>query len=133
MKVNFNLNNNQNQSFKGVYLRTNLVKDWELITRDWFYKIPSDQFKKEIGSAKRIIDVCASSKESNIKLDEHDYFFTSVKKHLLPIKLTDDDAIKFESISDPNKKRNFLSDLLYQKVQFDNVSDLIINSIKNVK
>lgn len=133
MKVNLNLNNNQSKSFKGVYLRTNLVNDWELITRDWFYKIPSKQFENEINVAKKVIDVCATSKESSIRMNEHDYFYTSVKNHILPVKLTDDDAEKFESIKEPAKQKKFLADILYQKVQIDNISNFVVNAIRKVK
>lgn len=117
---------NQSPSFKGVYVRPNLVEEWEKLGMDGFHEIHSNVFSNEWETAKTKIDLYLSSKSACMKNSEHDCYFTNIS-HLenMPVCLTNRHAEKFNSINNMKERVAFLIDSLKSKFRFD-VKDIQI-------
>ena len=117
---------NQDQSFKAVYVRPNLMNDWIQITDKGFNSIHSNRLLEAIENAKDRVDLFISSNHAHIKLENGDTFMVEGKVDRMPVVLTDNDAKEYSELKPPSEhfsengyRYNFLSKALKSKFDFN--------------
>jgi len=131
---------NQNQSFKAVYVRPNLTKDWEQVTDIGFNSVHTNRFLDAMENAKDKINLFLSSTHAHIKLKNGDTLMVEGRIDRMPVVLTDKDAKDFRELKQPSKhftedgyRFNFISKALKSKFDFNTQNftvDEVVEAIK---
>lgn len=119
---------NQAQSFKGVFV--NAGEDWEKIEADSFHPFQPLSFHDIADNAKNQVVFELTSDSLKMKNKTNDKFFMQGSLEKMPVFLTNEDAVKFNSLKYIEEKKNFISDVLKSKFRFDRIQDTVINVIK---
>lgn len=127
MKIN---SINQSQSFKGVFV--NVSGDYEKLESDSFVQFHPLSVNDLVDNAKNQVTLELTSDSAGMKNKTGDKFFTQVNIEKMPVILTDNDAVKFNSLKHIREQKNFIAETLKSKFKFKNVQDLTLDILKRI-
>lgn len=112
---------NQQQNFTGAYTSISGYRPWRIL---WENLATSETvaggaiYIDVVGKAAEKKLLTLSSQNASLKLNHGDHFFNKVDIDGLPVLLTNEHVKEFESMSTPEKVKQFFNDLFKGRIKF---------------